>query len=372
MPRPLPILFVAPYGGMGGSENVLVNVLERLDERFAPTMFVMEEGPLADRVARLGLPVEVENLPGRRSLWRFPAVSHRLVRRLRGGRPSVIHANGGKAAVLMLPVARALGVPLVWMKHDHNYDGVPGRLLAARCDHVICVSYAMAAQFTRRRSRISVIYPGVKLREVAPVETTSPTILSIGRLDPYKGFDEVMRAAAALRVEGMELSVRIAGPRDRVHDGHEAKLKALAVELGFSAATVGWADDLDELYGAARVVVLASKPRGDGAPGEGAPLVLMEGMGAGRPVVGTDQPGIAEVVGDAGTLVQTPTAPGLAAALRPYLEDPALAARTGALGRARVAERMTIERTVADLSALYLRLTDADRREQELPLRHPE
>jgi glycosyltransferase involved in cell wall biosynthesis len=366
VPRPLNVLFIAPYGGMGGSENVLVNMLERLDGRFAATVLVMENGPLAARIASLGVPVDVIHLPGRRSLWRFPAVQRRLIRRLRG-RHDLIHANGGKAAVLAVPVARALGLPLVWMKHDHNYDGFPSKLLAARCDHVICVSYAMAAQFTRRRSHVSVIYPGVPLRDVGPVEATGPTIVSIGRLDPFKGFDEVLRAAAALRDGGLPVDVRIAGPPDRIHDGHEARLKALAEELGFGAAKVGWADDLDDVFAAARVVVLASKPRGGGAPGEGAPLVLMEGMGAGRPVVGTDQPGIAEVVGDAGTLVAPPTAARLAAALRPYLDDPQLAARAGERGRSRVRERMTLERTVSDLSALYVRLAAADDSNQELP-----
>ena len=107
----------------------------------------------------------------------------------------------------------------------------------------------------------------------------------------------------------------------------------------------------------ARVVVLASKPKGeDGAPGEGAPLVLMEAMGAGRPVVGTALPGIVEVIEGCGSLVDPPDAAHLAEALRPYLEDPQLAARTGAKGRARVQERMTLDRTVADLSALYVRL----------------
>jgi glycosyltransferase involved in cell wall biosynthesis len=82
----------------------------------------------------------------------------------------------------------------------------------------------------------------------------------------------------------------------------------------------------------------------------------MEAMGAGRPVVGTALPGIAEVVGDAGSLVEPPDAEQLAQALKPYLQDPQLAARTGAKGRARVAERMTLDRTVADLGALYTRL----------------
>jgi colanic acid/amylovoran biosynthesis glycosyltransferase len=85
----------------------------------------------------------------------------------------------------------------------------------------------------------------------------------------------------------------------------------------------------------------------------------MEAMGAGRPVVGPALPGISEVVGDGGTLVPAPTPEHLAAGLRPYLEDPALAARTGARGRERVAERMTLDRTVADLTHLYVRLAAA-------------
>jgi glycosyltransferase involved in cell wall biosynthesis len=365
--RPVEVLFIAPYGSPGGAENVLFNLVEGLDKDvFAPSVLVMENGPLVDRFERLGVPTTVEHLPGRRSLLRFPAVQKRLIDRLRDG-PRLIHANGGKAAVLAVPVARALKIPLVWMKHDHVYDGWPSKLLAARVDHTVCVSYAMAKQFTRRRSHVSVVYPGAELRDVAPVETTGPTIVSIGRLDPFKGFDEVLRAAAQLRGDGVPVDIRIAGPRDRIHSDNEARLKQLSEELGFGAAKVGWADDLDEVFAAARVVVLASKPRGNGAPGEGAPLVLMEAMGAGRPVVASDQPGIAEVVGDAGALVSPPAARELARALRPYLEDPQLAARTGARGRARVGERMTLDRTIEDLSALYLRLIHADRGQKGLP-----
>jgi glycosyltransferase involved in cell wall biosynthesis len=268
----------------------------------------------------------------------------------------VIHANGGKAAVYALPLARRLRAPLVWMKHDHSYDGRLTHALARRCTHVVCVSHAMARQLADLGSRISVTYPGVTLRDLAPVSSTSPTVVSVGRLDPFKGFDELLRAVARLRAEGTSVDVRIAGPQDRVHTGMEAELKQLADELGIGADKVGWVDDLDDVYGVARVVALASKPKGNGAPGEGAPLVLMEGMGAGRPVVGTDQPGIAEVIADCGSLVAVPDAAGLAEALRPYLQDAELAARVGARGRARVEERMTLDRTVADLSKLYIEL----------------
>jgi glycosyltransferase involved in cell wall biosynthesis len=351
MPRPVSVLFIAPYGGMGGSENVLVNVLERLDERFAPRVLLLEAGPLAERVAAAGVPVAVAHLPGKRGVLSFPRAARRV-----GGPVDVIHANGGKAAVFALALRRRLRAPLIWMKHDYSYDGFPSRLLARCCDHVVCVSHAMARGLGGPGGRVSVIYPGVPLRDLTPVADTQPLIASVGRLDPFKGFDRVLRAAALLRADGLAVDIYIAGARDRIHTEVEAELKRLAAELEFGADKVGWVDDIYEIYDRARVVALASRPKGDGAPGEGAPLVLMEAMGAGRPVVGTDIPGIAEVIADCGSLVSEPDPPELAAALRPYLEDPQLAARTGARGRARVADRMTLERTVADLSRLYLRL----------------
>src|SRR3954447_6554091 len=347
------VLFIAPYGGLGGSENVLVNVLERLDrERFDPHVLLLEAGPLRDRVAELGIPTLVQHMPGKPGVLKIPTHARRIPARF-----DLIHANGGKAAVYALPLARRLKAPLIWMKHDHSYDGRLSHMLAARCTHLVCVSHAMARQFDHLGDRVSVVYPGVTLRDLKPVETTRPSILSVGRMDPFKGFDQVLQAAARLREQGVDVDVRIAGPQDRIHTETQQELKQLADTLGIGAHQVGWAEDLDEVIEQARVVTLASKPKGEnGAPGEGAPLVLMEAMGAGRPVVGTAMPGIAEVVGDAGSLVDPPDADHLAEALKPYLQDPQLAARTGAKGRARVAERMTLDRTVADLSDLYVRL----------------
>ncbi len=140
----------------------------------------------------------------------------------------------------------------------------------------------MASQFEDIRERVSVVYPGVMTRDLKPVEQTSPRSVSVGRLDPFKGFDQLLKAVAKLRADGVAVNVRIAGPQDRIHTETQGELRRLADELGIGADKVGWVDDLDEVYELARVVALASKPKGEnGAPGEGAPLVLMEGMGAG-------------------------------------------------------------------------------------------
>ena len=48
----------------------------------------------------------------------------------------MIHANGGKAAVYGLALRRHLKAPLIWMKHDHSYEGRLTHALGARCDHV--------------------------------------------------------------------------------------------------------------------------------------------------------------------------------------------------------------------------------------------
>ena len=79
--------------------------------------------------------------------------------------------------------------------------------------------------------------------------------------------------------------------------------------IGPSArAEIGWVDDVGELFDSASVVALASRARPNGAPSEGAPTLLMEAMAHGRPVVAPREAGIAEVVGDGGTLVDERTA----------------------------------------------------------------
>ncbi len=112
------------------------------------------------------------------------------------------------------------------------------------------------------------------------------------------------------------------------------------------------------VYARCRVVGLASRPARDGTPAEGAPLALLEAMAHARPVVAPDEAGIAEIVGDAGALVGDPTPAGFAEALAPYLRDRERAVAAGNAGRARVRERFTIDRMVAELQA---RVHAADR-----------
>jgi rhamnosyl/mannosyltransferase len=116
----------------------------------------------------------------------------------------------------------------------------------------------------------------------------------------------------------------------------------------------GQVDDLAALYHAAEVFVLPSIERS-----EAFGLVQLEAMAAGRPVVSCDLgTGVAWVNQHQVTgLVVPPRQPAaLAAALNSLLDDPALRARLGAAGRARVLSHFTRERMVSEIEAVYRRL----------------
>ena len=88
---------------------------------------------------------------------------------------------------------------------------------------------------------------------------------------------------------------------------------------------------------------------------EGMPLVVLEAMAVGCPVVGTRVCGIEEAVVDrlSGRLVAAGDAPALADALAEVLGDRGMAMRMGAAGRARQAAEFTAARMTAQVAAIY-------------------
>jgi glycosyltransferase involved in cell wall biosynthesis len=189
-------------------------------------------------------------------------------------------------------------------------------------------------------------------------------VLSVGTLIPTKGHDTLIGAIARLRDLGVPARLEIAGSEHRVAPGYRSELERLVEELELSEQIdfLGWVADMSEPYARSRVVGLASRPARDGIPAEGAPLALLEAMAHARPVVGPDEPGVAEIVAGSGTLVRDPTPAGFADALAPYLRDHERAVAAGEAGRARVREHFTIDRMVAELGHEYTGLIAAGRR----------
>ena len=356
------ILFLHPSAGVGGAEEVLVAAVRGLAAEFEIVVVLLASGELEARLRDAGAEVIVDDLPGRRAIPLYPLAARRLARTLRGRRVALVHANQTKAVLLGIPLCRRLGAPLLWMKHGHDFDRSAPRFLGPRCDWIVCVTGAVAATFPERcRDRISIVHPGVELPAATTPPAEAPVVLSVGTLIPTKGHDTLIGALAALRDQGVPARLEIAGGEHRVAPGYRAELERLVgeLEVGELVEFLGWVDDMTGAYARARVVALASRPARDGILAEGAPLALLEAMAHARPVVASDEAGIAEVVGEAGTLVAEATPAGFADALAPYLRDRNRATAAGQAGRARVEDGFTIERMVADLRSTYLRVIGA-------------
>jgi glycosyltransferase involved in cell wall biosynthesis len=162
-------------------------------------------------------------------------------------------------------------------------------------------------------------------------DLAAPVLLAAGRLTPQKGFDRLLRAWAHVAPERPEWRLRICG------DGPQHKaLRKLVGELGIADRVdlAGRSDDLGADMAAASLFVLSSRF-------EGLPMVLLEAMSRGLPVVGFDCPtGPREVISDGtdGILVRNGDEPGLARAIASVTADPDARRRLGAAAAAKASE----------------------------------
>jgi glycosyltransferase involved in cell wall biosynthesis len=265
--------------------------------------------------------------------------------------PVVVHAHFGRGGAIALPIARALGLPLVVSFHggdatkDKHYHRqlIPTiyqrRLEALKHEAklFVCVS-----DFIRRRlidrgfpaEKLMVNRYGIEVDGMpeprAPDEP--PTLLFVGRFVEKKGIGTLLDAMAILRAEDNPVRLALVG------DGELSSLVSVrAAELG-GIEQAGWlanAEVKQRMAGALALVVPSVTAKAGDA--EGLPNVILEAMAAGIPVVGSDSAGIAEAVADetTGLIVPPGDAPALARALARLAADTALRRRMALAGRAR-------------------------------------
>ncbi|WP_454764676.1 glycosyltransferase [Cupriavidus campinensis] len=129
-------------------------------------------------------------------------------------------------------------------------------------------------------------------------------VLNVGRLAPEKAHDLLIRAFGQIDV-ATPARLLIAGG-GALH--HALSQQIVAQGLASSVTLLGPRDDIPALLNAADVFVLSSNI-------EGLPMVLVEALACGCPVVATDAPGVAEVLRDQGDIVPRDDAGALAQAM---------------------------------------------------------
>lgn len=201
--------------------------------------------------------------------------------------------------------------------------------------------------------------PGLDTREVRARYRLDggPWILSVARLEPYKGVDTGIRALARLRAAGLDVQYAIVGAGKK-RDAY----KKLAQEVGVADAVrfVGSVPDgdLPAVYNVGAVYLGASR-RADGTSVEGFGVALAEASASGLPVVAGRSGGLAEAVedGETGLVVEPEDLDAVAAALRRILTDDLLARRLGHGGRKAVETVYNWDRVIHDLREIEAQVT---------------
>lgn len=349
------VLHVDPERGWGGGEVQVLALLRELAARGHESRLAADPGGrLAAAAAGLGVPVVPLRIRNH-----FDLGAGMALRRLAAGH-DVVHFHTARAHALAPFCRGRAGRLVVTRRMDYVPAGGPYvRFLYNRAvDAVIAISAGVRDALLRvgvRPERITVVPSGIavgalppateraRLRREWELHDDHVAVVVPGALERRKGHATLLAAARLLAPSLPELRYVLCG-----QGSLEEALRDGARELGGAVRFAGFRTDMEACLAAADVVAMPSLQEGLG-------VAALEAMAAERPVVGSRVGGLAEAVvhGETGLLVPPSDAAALAAALARLSHDPALRARLGVAGRARVLARYTAATMAEGTLACY-------------------
>ncbi|MBL4918472.1 glycosyltransferase [Szabonella alba] len=291
----------------------------------------------------------------------YLAEAAHVARRCRDLGITHLHAHFGTNSTTVAMLAHALGGPRYsFTTHGpEEFDAPHAHSLGEKLRHAafaVAISSFGRSQLCRQAAfadwpRIHVVHCGIepaRFATPAPLPPGGPHLVAIGRLAEQKGFPLLIAAMAeaARDLPGLRLTILGDGPLRR-------ELETAIAAQGLQAVVhlAGWADEkgVRAALAAAQALILPSFA-------EGLPVVVMEAMAAGRPVIATAIAGLPELVreGREGWLVPAGDAGALARAIRDLAATPPeRLAGMGVAARDRVLARHDINREATRLAALF-------------------
>lgn len=365
------VLLVESGRSLGGTERVLWELATRLPANRFEVRVWLSPSPGVDELAsafeQAGIPVD--RVPEVDSRWDVRGMLSTWSR-LRALQPDLLHVHHVWPAAdrYLSLIARAAGVKrLVVTEHIVGESHSRGQRSLKRselrgADAVTAVTGAIVDSLVRDygidRSLVRIVPNGADLpdpereeeqarrwRERYLATPLKPLWVVAGRLEEQKGHDVLFEALCTLVKGGLDFTLVVAGEGSR---RHWLEQQAISLKLAPRVQFVGQIEDVGGLLAAADAVLMPSR-------WEGLPLVLLEALVRGRPVVASAVGGIADVVedGTTGTLVPPGDAPALAVALEQLQRKADRAWRMGRTGAERVRERYTWPAVIDEFESIY-------------------
>jgi glycosyltransferase involved in cell wall biosynthesis len=343
---PLTVLVVAERADRS---RYFESALPELRDRGAKPVFVSltPAGPIHAALSALGIP---NHSLRSRSLADYVRAARPLARLVRQVNADLVHAHEAIPAVVAACAGGWAGTPVVFHRHHDHVSGpqrLYSRLASKLSQRTIAVSNTAARAAVTEDSvacdRVSVTLNGVaRLRRVRAQELLAlrhqlglgrdaAVIVAVARFRREKGLNLLIRAASQAAESVPDLHLVLVG------DGPIAsELRTEAARAPVAVHFPGFQHDIAPWYELADVVVVPSRS-------EACPLVAIEALSVGKPVVATSVGGLAEVLGrGTGILVPPSDTTSLARAIARVLTDKSLAQQVAQCGHESYAARFTI------------------------------
>jgi glycosyltransferase involved in cell wall biosynthesis len=343
------VLLIAVHSAApGGAQAMALAQAEHFAGRCS-IVAAVPEGPLRERFAACGAVIAPapslptwEVSPGRWALQllRSGLDAFRLARAIRRHRVDAVLTS---SAVLLAPVLAARLARVPSFAHAREWptsrSGKAVFWLQRRCgDVVVAISAGVAARFGGRgRARVVRIADGITAGVGAPPPAAlgSPLRLCvIGSLTGGDGKGQHRAVEALARLQDLRLDARLSVVGPALDEAYAERVRQTARRLGVAdrVELTGAVDDVPALLREHDALLFCSSQGADVTP-----LVLMEALVEGRPVVATDVGSVAEVLaGDCGSVVPADDPTAMAAAVAELVADPERARAAARRGAERV------------------------------------
>ncbi len=293
----------------------------------------------------------------------------RLARLVREKNYALVHTHTPRAALIGRMASVLAGVPLVHHVHSpttndstrsrqNRVNAAIERVSLTGVSGVIAVSYSLADYALEQgitKHVISVVPNGVPTR--GPLVDRHPpqdiwTLGAVALFRPRKGLEVLLESLALLREQGMSVRLRAVGEFETPEYERAIKNQVDQLKIADLIHWVGFTQDVSSELGRMDLFVLPS------LFGEGLPMVILEAMAAGVPIVGTRVEGVPEAIRDGieGLIARPNDSQDLARTIAQFVRGEADWGQFRTLAHRRQAERFSEQSMAQGVAEVYRKI----------------
>ena len=379
------ILYVLQYEIVGGPPLRVLQIAKHLRKKYRPVVILPRGGNAAEMFKKSGITtyeIHLERLRYTlnplihlRYILYFASTVLRILKIIKSEDVDLVIANN--VMLLQAPIAAKLaGVKLIWHLEETVVPlwgkKIFSLIVRALANQIIVVSEAVRKFFYNSSScslsqKIAIIHAPVDSRKFRPdispdkvrselgLSKTNPVIGIIGNINLLKGHRYFLEAASIIKHKYPSSKFLVVGPKLQDREAYFESLKALCDELSLNENVIftGGRQDIPEIIAALDILVLSSLS-------EACPMVVLEAMATGKPVVATRVGGVPEEIvdGKTGILVPSQNSKAIADAVLTLLANRKKMEEMGIEGRIRVKKYFTIEICAQKTEAVYQSLLE--------------